>query len=326
MKFKRFECACLRWSLMAWTMACGVALSEDGWVGNWSLSLSGSEVGWLGVRLAEDGSRDAGLMWAVGGVKPVKDATWDDAERLILVRKASPNRVGGKVVWIRDGDVLTGQWRGEDGSGETFSGERMPPMPPRPDLEKIRFGEPMVLFNGKDLTGWRPAQPEKINGWSVRDGVLANDTPKKDFSAYGDHANLRTDAEFEDFQLHIEYRLPAGEGGNSGVYLRGMYEAQVTHRDSRMQGIQGPGALFSRIEPSENAALGAGKWNAYDLTLVDRHVTVALNGVKVIDNQPVEGPTGGALISDVRKPGPIYLQGDHTSVEYRNIVLRPRIE
>jgi hypothetical protein len=50
---------------------------------------------------------------------------------------------------------------------------------------------------------------------------------------------------------------------------------------------------------------------------------VILNGTKIIDNQPLLGCTGGALWSDVSRPGPIYLQGDHTGIEYRNIVLRP---
>ena len=45
-----------------------------------------------------------------------------------------------------------------------------------------------------------------------------------------------------------------------------------------------------------------------DITLVDRHVTVILNGKKIIDNQPVAGCTRGALWSDVTRPGPIYLQ------------------
>ena len=67
----------------------------------------------------------------------------------------------------------------------------------------------------------------------------------------------------------------------------------------------------------------AGQWQTFDITLVDRHVTVVLNGQKIIDNQPLHGCTGGALWSDVVRPGPIYLQGDHTSVDYRNIVLRP---
>jgi hypothetical protein len=114
-------------------------------------------------------------------------------------------------------------------------------------------------------------------------------------------------------------------GGNSGIYLRGLYEVQVLDRDSRMQGINGAGSVFGRVEASENAGKPGGEWNTYDITLVDRHVTVVLNGRKVIDNQPVEGPTGGALFADEMRPGPIYLQGDHTSVAYRNIWLEPRL-
>ena len=54
--------------------------------------------------------------------------------------------------------------------------------------------------------------------------------------------------------------------------------------------------------------------------------TVILNGQKIIDNQPILGCTGGALTSDELKPGPLFLQGDHTSIDYRNIVLRPVIK
>ena len=105
-----------------------------------------------------------------------------------------------------------------------------------------------------------------------------------------------------------------------------MYEAQVVDRDSPMQGIQGVGAIFGHIEPSTNAGKPGGEWQTYDLTLVDRHVTVVLNGVKVIDNQPVWGPTGGAVNTDPSAPGPIHLQGDHTAVKYRNIYLAPVVK
>ena len=50
-----------------------------------------------------------------------------------------------------------------------------------------------------------------------------------------------------------------------------------------------------------------------------------LNGQTIIDNQPVLGCTGGALWSDPLRPGPIYLQGNHSDIDYRNIVLRPVI-
>ena len=55
------------------------------------------------------------------------------------------------------------------------------------------------------------------------------------------------------------------------------------------------GAVYSRIKPTESAEKPAGEWQTLDITLVDRHVTVILNGKKIIDNQPVLGCTGGAL-------------------------------
>jgi len=60
-----------------------------------------------------------------------------------------------------------------------------------------------------------------------------------------------------------------------------------------------------------------------EMTLYKRHLTVVLNGKVIIKNQPVKGVTGGALSSDEFVPGPIYLQGDHGKVSYRNIVLTP---
>jgi hypothetical protein len=70
----------------------------------------------------------------------------------------------------------------------------------------------------------------------------------------------------------------------------------------------------------------AGQWQTLDITLLDRHVTVKLNGKTIIDNEPLLGCTGGALWSDQFRPGPIYLQGDHTGVSYRNIVLTPIVQ
>jgi len=86
------------------------------------------------------------------------------------------------------------------------------------------------------------------------------------------------------------------------------------------------GALYSRITPTTSAEKPAGQWQDLDITLCDRHLTVILNGTKIIDNQPVFGCTGGALTADEFKPGPIYLQGDHGDVSYRNMFLTPIIK
>jgi len=75
--------------------------------------------------------------------------------------------------------------------------------------------------------------------------------------------------------------------------------------------------------PNENAAKRPGEWQTYDITLVGRLLTVVLNGRTIICQQTIPGITGGALDSNEGLPGPIFLQGDHGPIEYRNIVLTP---
>ena len=293
--------------------------------GDWSLSLDSGTPAWLSVKRI-DGKPVVQMRLHVGPDGPHQDIKESDGQLTFTLRqnkKANDTKTVDAL--LKDGK-LTGAVISKSKDGivkrDTFKGKRIPPLPSTPpDLSKVCFGHPISLFNGKDMTGWRPHEPDKINGWSVKDGMLVNTTPKTDFSATGAYANLRTEAVFEDFWLHIEFLI--GEGRNSGVYLRGMYEAQVVDRDSRMQGLQGVGAIFGSIAPSKNVGKPGGQWQTYDLTLVDRHVTVVLNGQKVIDNQPVPGPTGGAVFTDPTQPGPIHLQGDHTNVAYRDIYLAP---
>ena len=52
-------------------------------------------------------------------------------------------------------------------------------------------------------------------------------------------------------------------------------------------------------------------------------MTVVHNDKTVIDNKEIEGITGGAIDSIESNPGPIYFQGDHGKIEYRNLVLTP---
>lgn len=116
------------------------------------------------------------------------------------------------------------------------------------------------------------------------------------------------------------------EHSNSGVYLRGMYEVQVVDSYGAKLDSHNMGAVYSRITPTVAAEKKGGEWQSLDIILCNRHVSVTLNGTKIIDNQPVYGPTGGAMQADVFKAGPIYLQGDHGKVLYRNMVLTPIIK
>ncbi len=203
----------------------------------------------------------------------------------------------------------------------SFTGKRIPPIGEAPDKASIQYGKPVDLFNGKNLKGWEMLNPNSVNGWTVVDGVLFNNPVQKEGGEHIAYGNLRTTDTFEDFKLSLEVNVPAGS--NSGVYLRGIYEIQVQDSYGKPLDTHNMGALYSRITPSEAAEKPAGEWQEMEMILYKRHLTVVLNGKTIIDNQPVKGVTGGAMSSDEFKPGPIYLQGDHGEVSYRNIVLTP---
>ena len=314
-------------------MLLQAASVPKGLIGDWTLYLSTEEPAWLKVEEV-DGEPVVHMRVHVQGAGPHKikefkngRITFEMKIKREIGEGGPQTQVNTVSVGLKNGKldgVITGDWDQKKYNRITFTGKKYPPMPAKPDLSKVRFGKPKTLFNGKDLTGWVIDNPEKKNGWRAEDGMLVNVTPKTDFGSTGSYGNIQTVEHFEDFWLHIEFLIEANR--NSGVYLRGMYEAQVVDRDSRMQGLQGVGAIFSRIAPSVNAGRKPGEWQTYDLTLVDRHVTVVLNGVTVIDNQPLEGPTGGAINTDPTLAGPIHLQGDHTSVKYRDIYLAPVIK
>ena len=309
--------------------------AQNPFVGGWGLTIPGGHTGWLGVE--PDADRiNAQMLWGWGSVFKLDGARLDGdtllLTRLHRVERKNPDGQTAKIkltetiTVTRDGDSLklVSVMPKADGTGEEraeFTGKRLPAMPPAPDLSKLKFGQPVQLFDGKSLDGWRLVESDAVNGWSAHDGLLVNIQTQEEGKPEKNYGNLRTVAEFEDFTLHAETRLP--KEGNSGIYLRGIYEVQVFDSFGKPLDPHNMGAIYSRIKPTVNAEKPAGEWQTLDITFVQRHATVVLNGIKIIDNQPVLGPTGGALWPEVDRPGPIYLQGDHTGIEYRNIVLRP---
>lgn len=336
-------------SLLAGGLACASLLvntlcaapeGAEAFVGRWALTLP-SAAGWLEVKKAGAGF-EGSLLWGGGSVTPQTSVTIADGTLTVTkVRDISAGGEKGKekqTEATRLTDTLTARLEGGALKGArriahahggfdevAFTGERIPALPARPDLKKVKFGEAIALLNGRDLTGWRTKEANLPSAWSVEGGVLANRPPAH---AEGQPrvrtANLRTEREFEDFNLKLEVNVPAGS--NSGVYLRGIYEIQVFDSYGKPLDSHHMGALYSRITPSVAAEKPAGEWQTMDITLVNRHLTVVLNGKTITDNQPVLGCTGGAMWSDESKPGPIFLQGDHGAVSYRNIVLRPVVK
>ncbi len=207
------------------------------------------------------------------------------------------------------GDRLEGTT--EDANGKTMNWTAVR----APDLLRTgspKWGQPIDLFNGKDIAGWKLRSNARGNCWSVVDGAATNTPPCVD---------IISERTFTDFKLHTEFNYVAKS--NSGVYLRGRYEVQINDDHGMATDSLRSGGVYGFLRPYMNAAAAAGAWQTYDITLIGRRATVVLNGRTVVDNLEIPGPTGGALDSNEGAPGPLMLQGDHGRVSFRKVVLTP---
>jgi len=204
------------------------------------------------------------------------------------------------------GDNLAGTLTNPDGKTYNWTGLRAPLLKRQKDPV---WGAPIQLFNGKNTSGWHTTGE---NQWIVESGIMRS--PRSG-------SNLISDKTFNDFKLHIEFRYP--KGSNSGVYLRGRYEVQIADSKGLEAAKDQLGGVYGFVSPTDMMAKDAGEWQSFDITLVGRLVTVAVNGKTVICNQEIPGITGGALDSKEGEPGPLQIQGDHGPVDLRNIVITP---
>ncbi len=173
------------------------------------------------------------------------------------------------------------------------------------------------LFNGRDLAGWRHHGPVKNgNSWGVENGILRND-----LRAGRTGTNLYTEAIFWNFALRLEFQVP--EGSNSGIFLRGRHEIQITgDYSARKLGPAGNGAIYNIKAPDSYASKPSGEWQSMEISFRGQDVTVHLNGVKIHDAIPFILATHSALDDRVNDPGPIMLQGTHGSIKFRNLRIK----
>ena len=189
------------------------------------------------------------------------------------------------------------------------------------------------LFNGKDLKGWVNVNTEPET-WSVRDGMLI--CTGKPIGV------MRTDRQYENFLLHIEWRHME-KGGNSGCFLwsdaipegnrlpKGM-EVQMLELDwvnqhAKADGTKPPiayvqGELFGaggmtaipdnprgrRSKSLEHRCKGVGEWNTYDVVAVDGVVKLSINGKFV-----------NGIREASYKKGYICLESEGKEIHFRNI-------
>lgn len=203
----------------------------------------------------------------------------------------------------------------------------------------------VVLFDGKDESQWVSAQDHSPAQWIVSDGVL---TVNKNGGG-----NIETKRAFRDYQLHIEWRIPAditGSGqarGNSGVFLASLgpgdagYELQVLDSYNNATYVNGmAGSLYKQAIPLANAARKPGEWQSYDVVWTaprfksdgsvetPAYATVFWNGVLVENHFQLQGQTLyiGKPFYRAYDRAPIKLQahGDKSEpISFRNIWVRP---
>jgi hypothetical protein len=222
------------------------------------------------------------------------------------------------------------------------------------------MGDWIELFGpgSADLRGWRGRSGPHT--WHVVGGVTLAPEDQRGFvatpgqgvlinSERGRTADIHTELEHGDCELHVEYCVP--KGSNSGVYLMGQYEIQVLDSwgtpDSELA-YGTNGGIYARHNhpvthkdygghpPRVNASRKPGEWQELDVrfraprfdaagrkTANACFERVVLNGQVLHENAECELPTGGAW-HDLDVPrGPLRFQGDHGAVAYRNVRIRP---
>jgi hypothetical protein len=202
----------------------------------------------------------------------------------------------------------------------------------------------VILFDGKNLDQWASSNdPKKPAQWTVSNGTF---TVKKGTG------NIQTKQAFQDYQLHLEWQVPAnitGQGqsrGNSGLFLASTgggdsgYELQILDSyNNRTYSNGQAGSIYKQHPPLLNAMRKPGEWNSYDVIFTaprfkedgslfsPARVTVLHNGVVIQNDTEIRGTTQYIGLPGYTAHGksPIKLQdhGDPSEpLSFRNIWIR----
>ncbi|MGW8178929.1 MAG: 3-keto-disaccharide hydrolase [bacterium] len=136
------------------------------------------------------------------------------------------------------------------------------------------------LFNGRDLSGW--VEQGDPNAFIVENGTLVLKNPRY-------YPNwLRTEKEFENFELSLEYRMPGWS--EAGLLLHAPLYGRVSktgikihlRHDNQDEGSHSVGGIYGVLPPLALAAEKK-KWNRLEVYLNWPSMRVLLNGT-IIQN------------------------------------------
>jgi len=193
----------------------------------------------------------------------------------------------------------------------------------------------VMLFDGRDGSGWVSAKTGEPNPWKIENGYMEV-VPKS--------GSIMSKIEFGSCQIHLEWASPAevvgaSQGrGNSGVFLMRRYEIQVLDSYDNPTYADGTaGSIYGQYPPLVNACRKPGEWQTYDIVwqapLFDgdklaRPAVLSLvhNGVVLHHARELMGATTHRQLP-VYTPHPprgaLELQDHNNPVRFRNIWYRP---
>jgi hypothetical protein len=183
------------------------------------------------------------------------------------------------------------------------------------------------VFNRKDVSEWFPAHQagnERSGGemkWVVQDGILTN-TPVSETGEpkFEPIADVLSKKKFENFLLHYEYK----SYGNSGLFLRDLWEIQIDSSAGKPQSNGSDGALYAFYPPIVNMSKPAGEWSTVDVKLEGRKITVFHNGVMIHQNRECSGRTFAPNdATNMDRSGHFRMQGDHGPVWFTSLWVMP---
>lgn len=310
----------MKFSIVLGLLAIPLLAGDSDFNGRWNLTVTGSNTRarawWLEVEGAGTKNLKGKFVGAPGGqVDPIPEIRVDKGElEFVFERNYRSDKKQRGIYRARiQNNTLSGTFSLDGNIVDQFTGVRAPVIRDKED-GSWKKGNPVELFNGKDVTGWKVVGGEAVRGWSVKNGFLTNSERAPD---------LVSNEKFWNFEVHAEFRV--GEKSNSGIGLRDRYEIQIWEDYGRPVDGHSMGAIYSRVVPSENASKPAGEWQTMDIRIVGRIATVKLNGKTVIDHKEIEGLTAMAHDPNEAMPGPLSVQGDHGLVEFRKLTLTPLV-
>jgi hypothetical protein len=174
------------------------------------------------------------------------------------------------------------------------------------------------LFNGKDLTGW--ITPDDKSLFSVENGEIVGRTTKEPIKK---NEFLVTDKSYGDFILKAKVKI---RNGNSGIQFRSERkpdgivlgpQADVADDQWGLLYEERRRGILQRY-PLEEAKklLSADGWNEFVITAQGTHVTIDLNGKRIIDrDDPMFDKTGIIALQ-------IHVWPDPMEVRYKDIEIK----